>query len=121
MNPGLRKELRGRQNVLVTHPLRENVGCVLSRSISLPVNRKSTLRLVVGHDARGDWDLVVKANGTPLLRKTIGPETTSLGWTAVNVDLSQFAGRTVKLELVNEPTGWHYEGAYWAEISILNQ
>jgi hypothetical protein len=117
-NPGLREELRGRKNVLVTHPLGEKVGCVLSRSVRLPVNQKSTLKLVVGHDARGDWDLIVKADGEPLLRKTIGPETTSVGWTEVDVDLSRFASQTVKLELVNEPTGWHYEAAYWAEISI---
>jgi hypothetical protein len=121
MNPGLREELRGRENVPVTHPLREGVACVLSRSINLPMNRKSMLKLVVGHDARGDWDLIVKANGEPLLQKTIGPETTSLGWTEVDVNLSRFAGRTVKLELLNEPTGWHYEGAYWAEISILSE
>jgi len=120
-NPGLREELRGRKNVLVTHPLGENVGCVLSRSISLPANQKSTLRLVVGHDARGDWDLIVRANGEPLLRKTIGPETTSLGWTEVNVDLSRFASQTVKLELVNEPTGWHYETGYWGEIAIVSE
>ena len=117
----MREELRGRKNVLVTHPLGENVGCVLSRSISLPANRKSTLKLVVGHDARGDWDLIVKANGELLLRKTIGPETTSLGWTDVHVDLSRFAGQTVKLELVNEPTGWHYETGYWGEISVLSE
>ena len=121
MNPGLRPELRGRENVLVTYPLREGVACVLSRSINLPANRKSTLKLVAGHDARGDWDLIVQAEGEPLLRKTIGPETTSLGWTEVEVDLSRFAGRTVKLELLNEPTGWHYEGAYWAGISILSE
>ncbi len=121
MNPGLREELRGRRNVLVTHPLSENVGCVLSRSVGLPANRKSTLKLVVGHDARGDWDLIVKADGEPLLRKTVGLETTSVGWTEVSVDLSRFAGRTVNLELVNEPTGWHYEGAYWAEISLVSQ
>ena len=62
--------------MLVTHPLGETVGCVLSRTVELPANQKSTLKLVVGHDARGDWDLIVKANGEPLLRKTIGPETT---------------------------------------------
>ncbi len=121
MDPGLRAEVRGRKNVLVTHPLGENVACVLSRSVSLPVNQKSTLKLVIGHDARGDWDLIVKANGEPLLRKTIGPESTSVGWTEVKVDLSRFAGQTVKLELVNEPTGWHYEAAYWGQIAIVSE
>jgi hypothetical protein len=121
MDPGLREELRGRKNVLVTHPLGENIACVLSRSVNLPVNQRSTLKLVVGHDARGDWDLIVKANGEPLLRKTIGPQSTSVGWTEVDVDLSRFAGQTVKLELVNEPTGWHYEAAYWGQIVIASE
>jgi hypothetical protein len=44
-----------------------------------------------------------------------------LGWTEVAVDLSRFAGQTGKLELVNEPTGWHYQAAYWAEISLVSK
>ena len=121
MEPGLHDELRGRKNVLVTHPLSETIGCVLSRTVDLPANQKSVLKLVVGHDARGDWDLIVRANGQQLLRKTIGPGTTTLGWTDVSVDLSSLAGKTVKLELVNEPTGWRFEAAYWAEIALQNQ
>jgi hypothetical protein len=120
-DPGLRNELRGREKVFVTHPLSEDVGCVLSRSVRLPANHKSKLKLVVGHDARGDWDLIVAANGEKLLRKNIGLETTSLGWTEVNVDLSQYAGQTVNLELVNEPTGWHYVAGYWAQITLVTQ
>jgi len=121
MEPGLREELRGRKNVLVTHPLSQTVGCILSRTVTLPANQKSTLKLVVGHDARGDWDLIVKANGAQLLRKSIGPDSTSLGWADVNVDLSKYAGQEVKLELVNEPTDWHYEAAYWAEILLQSE
>jgi hypothetical protein len=121
MEPGLHDELRGRKNVLVTHPLSETIGCVLSRTVDLPANSKSVLKLIVGHDARGDWDLIVKANGQQLLRKTIGPQTTTVGWADVSVDLSPLAGKTVKLELVNEPTGWRYEAAYWGEISLVNR
>jgi len=121
MDPGLRKELRGKRNVLVTHPLSESVGCTLSRTVSLPPNKDSTLKLVVGHDPRGDWDLIVNMDGEQVLRKTIGPATTSLGWTEVDVDLSSSAGRKVKLELINQPTGWHYEGAYWAEIAVQSE
>ena len=121
MDPGLKEELRGKKNVLLTHPLSQTVGCVLSRTVTLPPNLKSTLKLVVGHDARGDWDLIVKANGDELLKKTIGPDSTTLGWTEVTVDLSKCAGQEVKLELVNEPTDWHFEAAYWAEISLQNQ
>jgi len=121
MEPGLREELRGRQNVLLTHPLSQTVGCVLSRTVSLPPNAKSTLKLEVGHDARGDWDLIVRADGEQLIRKTIGPDTTKLGGTEVDVDLSKFAGKRVKLELVNEPTDWRYEAALWSKIEIVSE
>ncbi len=121
MDPGLKDEVRGRKNVLVTHPLSETVGCVLSRTVKLPANQASTLKLVVGNDPRGDWDLIVKANDQQLLRKTIGPETTTLGWTEVSVDLSPYAGQTVKLELINEPTGWRFEAAHWAEITLQSR
>lgn len=118
MDPGLRDELRGRRNVLVTHPLNPEIGCVISRTVKLPVNKDASLRLVVGHDPRGDWDLIVRVDEKELLRRTIGPQTTTVGWTDVVVDLSPYAGRTVKIELVNEPTGWRFEAAYWAEISL---
>ena len=32
--------------------------------------------------------------------------------------LLSHAGPSVRLELVNEPTGWHYEQAYWSDISL---
>jgi len=118
MDPGLRERLRGRENVLVTHPLNQEMGCVLSRTVKLPRRKNSTLKLVVGHDARGDWDLIVRVNGQELLRKTIGPEATSVGWTEVDVDLSRYAGKSAKIELVNEPTDWRFEAGYWAKIAI---
>ncbi|MGE5294206.1 MAG: ADP-ribosylglycohydrolase family protein [Solirubrobacterales bacterium] len=121
MEPGLREELRGRQNVLLTHPLSQTVGCVLTKTVDLPANKKSSLKLEVGHDARGDWDLIVRANGEQLIRKTIGPDTTTLGWTEVNVDLTKFAGKSVKLELVNAPPAWRYEAGLWSKIAIVSE
>ncbi len=121
MEPGLREELRGRQNVLLTHPLSQTVGCVLTKTVNLPANKKSSLKLEVGHDARGDWDLIVRANGEQLIRKTVGPDTTTLGWTEVDVDLTKFAGKSVKLELVNEPTGWRFEAGLWSQITIVSE
>ena len=121
MNPGLREELRGRPNVLLTHPLNEEIGCVISRTATLPRRQSSVLKLVVGHDARGDWDLIVRINGQQKLRKTIGPDTATLGWMEVDVDLSEYAGQSVKIELVNEPTGWRYEAGLWADISLQSR
>ena len=118
MDPGLREELRGKPNVLVTHPLNEEMGCVISRTVELPRGKRSTLALVVGHDARGDWDLIVRVNGRQVLKKTVGPDTATLGWMEVDVDLSRLAGKSAKIELVNQPTGWRFEAAHWAKISL---
>ncbi len=59
--------------------------------------------------------------GEQLLRKTIGPDTTTMGWAELSVDLSRFAGKSVKLELVNEPTDWRYEASYWSKIAVLSE
>jgi len=121
MNPGFYKELNGKKNVLMTHPLSRTVGCVLSKELALPAGRKSTLALTVGHHPQGDWVLLVKADGRVLLEKTIGPDTAENLWTDIEVDLSKYAGKTVKLELVNQPSGWKFEAAYWARIEILSR
>lgn len=118
MDPGLRAEERGRKNVLVTHPLEEGTPCILSRGVDVPAGKKTTLRLVVGHHPQGDWDLIVKGDGKELLRKPVGRETATDGWMEVAVDLAPFAGRTVKLELLNQPTGWQYEAGYWVVIAV---
>jgi len=121
MNPGLYAQWRGKKNVLVTHPLNHTTGCVISRKVQVPVGKNTTLRLVVGNHQQGDWDLIVRADGKQLLRKTISNETTTDGWTTITVDLSSYAGKTILLELVNEPTDWFFEAGYWAQISITSQ
>jgi len=122
MDPGLRAEWGGKRNVLVTHPQDEDVGCTLSRTVDLPVNKKSALHLVVAHDPRGDFDLIVRANGQELLRKSVDKTTAKQEpWLTQDLDLSSFAGKSVKLELVNQPSGWSYEAAYWAEIAVLSE
>jgi hypothetical protein len=118
MSPGLYKEKRGKKNVLMTHPLNHTTGCVISRKVKLPANKKTVLRMTVGNDERGDWDLIVKADGKKLLRKTVSNDTAPGGWMDVEIDLSEYAGKTVELELINQPTAWQFEAGHWAQISL---
>jgi len=118
MEPGLRAEERGRANVLVTHPLDKETPCVLSRRVAIPAGKKTFLHLVVGHHPNGDWDLVVRADMRELLRKTVGKGTATGGWLEVSVDLSEYAGKTILIELYNQPTGWQWEAGYWAGIHL---
>jgi len=118
MEPGLRGETRGRKNVLVTHPFSTAVPCVLRRTVAIPAGRKTALRLVVGHDPRGDWQLVVKVAGKELLARTIGKSTTEKGWATLTVDLSDYAGTSVEIALENRANGWSWEAAHWGSIEI---
>jgi hypothetical protein len=121
MDPGLRAEYRGKKNVLMTHPLNRETGCILSRKVEIPAGKKTTLRLVVAPDSRGDWTLLVKAGGERILKKKISGETASNGWVEVEADLSGRAGKSVKLELVNQADDWQFEAGYWAEISLASK
>lgn len=118
MDPGLRAEFGGKKNVFLSHPLNGDTGCVISREAEIPAGKQTALRLTVGHHPGGDFVLLVKADGKELLSKTIGKETAVDGWADIEVDLSQFASKKIKLELVNQPNGWSWEGAYWAKIAL---
>jgi hypothetical protein len=77
--------------------------------------------LIVGHDPQGDFDLIVRIGNQQVLRKPVGPQTATDGWLAEEIDLSPYAGKEVKIQLVNQPTGWAFEAAYWAEIAVVTQ
>jgi hypothetical protein len=118
MRPGLYGKVRGKENVLLTHPLGSDTACVLSRRVKVPAMKKTTLRLTVSHHVQGDWTLVVKANDDELLETPVGPETTENGWMDVAVDLSKYEGQEIELELLNQPSGWAWEAGYWAEVQL---
>jgi hypothetical protein len=118
MDPGLRTEWAGKKDVLATHPLDRDTACTLSRTLTVPAGKQTSLALVVGHDPQGDFDLIVRVDGKELLRKTVGPKTAVGHWLETSVDLTPFAGRSVKAELLNQPTGWTCEAAYWASLSV---
>jgi len=116
MKPGLREQWAGRQNVLLTHPLSKTVPCVLSRKIDVPAGKKTTLKLEVTNNPKGNWKLVVLINGTQALSKDI--EETK--WQRLQIDLTKYAGKTVNVELRNQATGWSHEAAYWSRIEIVH-
>lgn len=120
MPSGLHEKLRGRERVLVTHPLSREVACVVFKRLDIPKG-KTELCLTVGHHEEGDWTLIVKANGNELLNTTVGKETTEDGWRDIQVDLSEYAGKEVMLELLNGSNDWAWEAGYWANIAVVSE
>jgi hypothetical protein len=111
----------GRDGVLRTHPLDREHACVLTRTVDVPAGTQTQLVLDVSHDARGDWRLVVLADGKKLHDAVIGPSSTTAGWTEISLDLSPFAGRQVKLELLNQANDWHWEFGYWGRVEVVSR
>ena len=119
MDPGIRENFRGKNNVLVTHPLERGVACVLSTEVEVPKGKKTVLKALVSHFDGGDWDLVIRVNGSEQKRQLIGKDTVGKdGWLEVTLDLTSFAGSNIKVDLDNVPNGWSWEAGYWAEIEI---
>jgi len=115
---GLMPEKLGRKNVLVTVAARQDIPCVLITRAEVPVGRKTCLKFAAGHQPAGEWELVVKAEGKELLKKIVGKETAPDGWLMAEVDLTEYAGNAVKLELLQKATGPSHVAGYWADIRI---
>ena len=112
---GLLQLVNGKKNVFVTYPPDKNTACTLTAQIDIPANWQSNLRLKIGHDPRGGWTLIVRANGRELYSWDVVKEP----WLEIVVDLSDYAGRSITLELINKPSRfWPNEWAYWKEIAL---
>ena len=126
MTPGMRENYRGKKNVFMTHPEDRSTGCVLSKTIEVPKEGKTTLSMAVSHHADGqlvgDWTLRIRVNGSPQKEVTIGPETVGAdGWSVVALDLSPWRGGKIDVELENSPNGWSWEAGYWAAIELTTE
>ncbi|MCA9039422.1 MAG: ADP-ribosylglycohydrolase family protein [Planctomycetaceae bacterium] len=121
MDPGMRDEYRGRKNILITHPDDSATPCILSRELELPADSKSKLQLAVSHAKHGDWILLIRIDGKEVENTLVSKQTVDkTGWLTREIDLSPYAGKTIKLELVNQPNDWFYEAAYWDELRLIN-
>jgi hypothetical protein len=121
MDPGFRAEYEGKKNVVLLHPLDQEIGCTLRRVLAVPADGAPTLRIVVARDTRGDFDLVVKVDGKEALRKPMTKEAAPGCWATVTVDLGAWKGKQATVEIVNQPSGWSFEAAYFAEIALVQR
>lgn len=118
MKPGLREAWSGRRGVLLTHPKNKELPCVLSKDIAVPEGQKTVLEFEVNNHPKGDWLLVVKVDGVPLVEDAINESV----WQAFHVDLSLYAGKTVRLELENRLKGdWRFEAGYWNGLKVVSE
>jgi len=102
-----------------THPPERGSPCVLARMVDVPKGRKTELKVTVSHHPGGNWKLRVRVDRKIISEIAVSPETVNDGWLTHTVDLSQYAGKKIKLQLENYPTDWNHEWAYWNEVKVV--
>ncbi len=113
--PARLPEFAGRRNVLMTHPFSDRKPAALARRVKLS-GGKPQLKFSVAAHEKGDWELLVRVDGTVVHRETVTHE--GARWRSVKVDLASFAGREVELRLENAANNWEWEFGYWADLTI---
>ncbi|MBI1899767.1 MAG: hypothetical protein HYS13_01475 [Planctomycetia bacterium] len=72
----------------------------------------------VSHHEPGDWQLVVKVNGKKLYDGIVGEKTVKEGWLDLELDLSEFSGRTARIEIEHRGNDWNNEFGYWQRLEV---
>jgi len=116
MQAGYREEYLGRKHVVMTHPLDRETGVALSRRIEVPKVGAPKLEVKVANHDKGDFSFIARVDGKEVLKQKIGGE--KAVWQTLTVDLALYVGKTVTVELVNQPDGWYCEAAYWGAIEM---
>jgi len=110
---------RGRESIIYTHPFAPNDPACLAGRVDLPLAKSIKLVFGVSDHPVGDWQLLVKVDKQVVKDILVGPESTGGQWLDVEIDLSDHAGQAIALELLNVPTGWSYEFAYWHDVRLV--
>lgn len=104
-----------------THPQDRKTPCVVYRELEIPADKETFLNLRVSHHPHGDWQLRVLVGDDVLLNQTVNAESLHEEWLRVKVDLSQYGGQKILLNIENKANDWRNEWAYWNEINIVSQ
>ncbi|MFH1367624.1 MAG: endo-1,3-alpha-glucanase family glycosylhydrolase [Elusimicrobiota bacterium] len=114
----------GRKWILALHPKEKDAPCVLSRAVRVPA-RGAYLKFSVSADAArpgiADFALAVRVNGSEKISELIsaGTRESGKGWKDFAIDLKEYAGKEVKIEIENAAGGANEWGWEYCFISGL--
>ena len=124
MNPGYRdcvQSMLGQTTgCVLTHPPKRGEAVGISRTLKVP-DGNPALHFEVANSPHGDFRLVVRIDGDEILKTIIGTPGSKdyrANFRSFDLSLNPWAGRTVTIELLNDPTEWFCEAAFWHDIRI---
>ncbi len=103
-----------------THPLNPKMPCVLFRQLEVPEDKTTKLHIRASYHAHGDWQLRVLANDEVLHDQIVSYETVQSEWLELEINLTRFAGESVRLELENGANDWAWEFGFWGKVDIFS-
>jgi putative membrane-bound dehydrogenase-like protein len=109
------------EKAVQTHPLDKKTACRLVRRVDLGTGKKHSLKIRCSYHPHGDWQLRVLANGKVLHDQIVSYKTVKSEWLELEIDLSDFAGKTVNLALENHANDWSWEFGFWHSVRILQK
>lgn len=115
---GFRSTVQDRPNVYACRPLSADIPCRLQTTRQLPADKPTELLLEVGHAPKGQWELVVRVNEQEQVRTVVDDQTAPSGWLQLKVGLADYAGKEVRLQLIQSDPGHGNPIAYWSQIKL---
>ncbi len=109
---------------LLTQPPKDGA-VTLWRTIEVPAGKPS-LHFAVSHEKKGEFKLVVRVDGDEVLSSVLAYDSKAKkgefpAMRPIDVSLEKWAGKTVKIELVNESTGNPQCAALWNDVKITSE
>jgi hypothetical protein len=111
---------KGKEGVVVTYMLNGKRGAMVSFDNFLEnEGKKYFLEFSVSHEDGGSWDLSVNINENEWLKESINSESCFNGWKDYKIDISEFAGTDIVVELKQEFGGNESSAAFWHGVKII--
>lgn len=114
---GRRAEFQGQKNVLATFGTPDRP-LVFTREVTFAKDTRPRLVLQAGLEGSEKWSIDVRVAGRSVFAKPVDSQTTSNGWGQWEADLSEFAGRTVRL-VVEEQHKEKPTLGFWKRLDLV--
>ncbi|MFC2136810.1 ADP-ribosylglycohydrolase family protein [Bacteroidota bacterium] len=112
----------GKDGVISTSLFKKSRGIMIYLN-SFPLNegKKYYLKFSVSHQDEGSWDLTVNINWKETIKETISSEITKNGWKEYKIDVSEFAGISLSVDLRQDYNGNKKSTAYWYNVNLIEE
>ncbi|MCB1062174.1 MAG: hypothetical protein KDN20_04535 [Verrucomicrobiae bacterium] len=109
------------ETAVQTHPFNRSIPCAIYRTLEVPTEGKTTLKIRASYHPHGDWQLQVRAGSDIVADQIVSYETVKEEWLNLEIDLTSYAGKTIELTIENAANDWRNEFGYWGSIEVVTE